>query len=336
MMRTEKGSILVTGGAGYIGSHTVHLLQRRGLPVVVLDNLVYGHRDAVPDGVPFYEGDIADLTLTSEIFRAHKVDSLIHFAAYAYVGESVTDPLKYYDNNVGRTAMLLSNALRHGCRHVVFSSTCATYGVPDALPITEGQSQRPINPYGRSKRMVEEMLRDCGEGGGLKWVALRYFNAAGAQEDGQIGEDHNPETHLIPNVFRAIRGELPFLALYGDDYPTPDGTCVRDYIHVVDLATAHELALRRLREGGSSLACNLGTGKGTSVREIIAAAEAVSGRSVPVQVHPRRPGDPPELVADASLARHELGWQPDYLDIRETVRTAWRWFDGPRKGRFEK
>lgn len=333
-MGMATSSILVTGGAGYIGSHTVHWLHRMGLRVVVLDNLVYGHRQAVPEGIPFYEGDIADAKLTEEIFRAHQVDSMIHFAAYAYVGESVSDPLKYYDNNVGRTASLLRNAVRNGCRHVVFSSTCATYGIPDRLPITESQVQHPINPYGRSKRMVEEMLRDCGEADGLGWVALRYFNAAGAQEDGMIGEDHNPETHLIPNVFRAIRGEMPALTLFGDDYDTPDGTCVRDYIHVVDLASAHELALRYLRGGGASIACNVGTGTGTSVREIIAAVEDVSGREVPVEIHPRRAGDPPVLVADASLARQRFDWKPAYLDIRETVRTAWNWCDGPKKGHF--
>lgn len=335
-MKEAHSSILVTGGAGYIGSHTVHWLQRQGASVVVLDNLVYGHRQAVPEGVPFYEGDIADGKLIAQIFRDHGVDSLIHFAAYAYVGESVTDPLKYYDNNVGRTAVLLRNAAQHGCKNVVFSSTCATYGVPDAIPITEKQAQHPINPYGRSKLMVEQMLEDCSQATGMGWVALRYFNAAGAQEDGLIGEDHNPETHLIPNVFRAIRGDLPALALFGDDYETPDGTCVRDYIHVVDLASAHELALRHLQNGRGSLACNVGTGRGISVKEIIAAVEEVSGRKVPVEIHPRRPGDPPSLVADASLARELLGWQPVYLDIRDTVRTAWNWFDGPRKGRFER
>lgn len=335
-MKSTAMSILVTGGAGYIGSHTVHWLHRMGEPVVVLDNLVYGHREAVPDGVPFYQGDLADEKLIEQICRDHQVDAIIHFAAYAYVGESVTDPLKYYDNNVGRTAVLLRTATRHGCRHFVFSSTCATYGVPDAIPITELQAQRPINPYGRTKLMVEEMLRDCGKATGMGWVALRYFNASGAQGDGQIGEDHNPETHLIPNVFRAALGELRALELYGDDYDTPDGTCVRDYIHVEDLASAHELAVRYLRKGGESLACNLGTGKGVSVREIIAAAEAVSGRKVPVEVHPRRPGDPPVLVADSSLAKRELGWQPVHLDIRETVRSAWIWMNGPRKGHFHK
>lgn len=333
-MKKGKSSVLVTGGAGYIGSHTVHWLQRQGLPVVVLDNLVYGHRGAVPAGVPFYQGDIADEALTARIFRTHEVDAIIHFAAYAYVGESVTDPLKYYDNNVGRTAALLRSAVAHGCRHVVFSSTCATYGVPERVPITEQEAQRPINPYGRSKLMVEHMLRDAGEAYGMRWAALRYFNAAGAQEDGLIGEDHDPETHLIPNVFRAIRGDLPALSLYGEDYDTPDGTCVRDYIHVVDLASAHELALRHLRNGGASLACNVGTGRGTSVREIIAAVEEVSGRRVPVEIQERRPGDPPVLVADASLAGKELGWKPVYLDIRETVRSAWNWFEGPGKGRF--
>ena len=332
----SASSILVTGGAGYIGSHTVHWLHRMGVPVVVLDNLVYGHQEAVPSGVPFFQGDIADEKLVPEICRNHQVDAIIHFAAYAYVGESVTDPLKYYDNNVGRTAVLLRSATRQGCRHFVFSSTCATYGVPDRIPITENQPQHPINPYGRTKLMVEEMLRDCGKATGMGWVALRYFNASGAQADGAIGEDHNPETHLIPNVFRAIQGDLRALELYGDDYPTPDGTCVRDYIHVEDLASAHELAVRHLRNGGESLACNVGTGTGVSVREIIAAAEAVSGRKVPVEVHPRRPGDPPVLVADSSLAQRVLGWQPAHTDIRETVRSAWNWMNGPRKGHFDR
>jgi len=333
-MASPGSSILITGGAGYIGSHTVQRLHRAGEAVVVLDNLCCGHREAVLPDVPFFQGDIADARLVREILGTHRVDSIIHFAAHAYVGESVAEPLKYYDNNVGGTAALLRTALETGCGQFVFSSTCATYGIPDRLPISEETPQRPINPYGRSKLMVEQMLRDAGDGGRLKWAALRYFNAAGASEDGSLGEDHDPETHLIPNAIRAVQGELSALPLFGDDYETPDGTCVRDYIHVLDLANAHESALHYLRAGGASLACNLGTGRGSSVREILSAVEEVTGRPVPVSLEPRRPGDPPVLVADAARARRELGWAPAWTEIRDTVRTAWNWFDGPGKGRF--
>lgn len=328
-------AVLVTGGAGYIGSHTVRLLASQGRKVVVLDNLVYGHRDAiVDDGVELVVGDVGDRALLEDLFTRHAFAAVVHFAAFAYVGESVTDPLKYYRNNTAEPLTLLEVMQAYGCRNFVFSSTCATYGVPEAVPISESNPQAPINPYGRSKLMLEWILADCDRAWGLKSACLRYFNASGSSEDGLIGEDHDPETHLIPRVLMAVTGEIPHVDVFGTDYPTPDGTGVRDYIHVADLASAHSKALDHLGGGGDSIRCNLGTGVGVSVKEIIAAVEEVTGKKVPVQYGPRRAGDPPELLADPRLAKELLGWEAQHRDVRDMVRTAWTWLSGPRGGRY--
>jgi UDP-glucose-4-epimerase GalE len=329
-------SILVTGGAGYIGSHTVRFLAAQGHKIVVLDNLVYGHRQAIVDeGVELVIGDVGNRELLQELFETHAFAAVVHFAAYAYVGESVTDPLKYYRNNTAEPLTLLEVMQERGCKNFVFSSTCATYGVPEAVPITEANPQDPINPYGRSKLMLEWILADCDRAWGLRSVCLRYFNASGSSEDGVIGEDHDPETHLIPRVLMAITGEISHVDVFGTDYPTPDGTGVRDYIHVDDLASAHAKALEHLAGGGESVQCNLGTGVGVSVKEIISAAEEVTGRTVPVKYGPRRAGDPPRLLADPRLAKEKLGWVATHQDVRDMVRSAWAWLDGPRKGRYE-
>ena len=328
-------TILVTGGAGYIGSHTVRLLAGQGRRVVVLDSLVFGHREAIIDpGVELVVGDVGDRELVRGLFEKHRFGAVVHFAAFAYVGESVTDPLKYYRNNTAEPLFLLEVMQEFGCKVFVFSSTCATYGVPDALPITESNPQRPINPYGRSKLMVEWILRDCGHAWGLRSACLRYFNASGCSADGAIGEDHDPETHLIPRVLMAVTGEIEYLEVFGTDYETPDGTCIRDYIHVEDLADAHARALDHLSGGGDSLCCNLGTGVGVSVQEIIGAAEEVTGKRVPVRFGPRREGDPARLVADPSLAKSLLGWEASCKDVREMVRSAWAWSSGSRGGRY--
>ncbi|HUF62292.1 MAG TPA: UDP-glucose 4-epimerase GalE [Verrucomicrobiales bacterium] len=331
----KAGCVLVTGGAGYIGSHTVKQLKAVGIHVVVLDNLVHGHRQAVLSlNVPLVEGDLGDETLLASLFSSHPIDTVIHFAAYAYVGESVDEPLRYYRNNTAAPLVLLDAMRRHECRAFIFSSTCATYGDPVALPITEEHPQNPINPYGRSKLMLEQILRDCEPAWGLRSVCLRYFNACGCSIDGSLGEDHDPETHLIPRVLMAARGEIEAVTVFGTDYPTPDGTCIRDYIHVEDLARAHILALDYLTRGGASTACNLGAGSGVSVRSILEIAENVTGRPVPVRYGPRRPGDPPELVADPSRARELLGWQAEHPGVSSAVESAWRWMTGPRQGRY--
>ena len=328
--------VLVTGGAGYIGSHTVRHLAAQGYKVVVLDNLVFGHRGAIVDeGVERVVGSSGDKSLISNLFDQYRFAAVVHFAAYAYVGESVTDPLKYYRNNTAEPLALLEVMQEKGCKNFVFSSTCATYGVPESVPIVETNPQNPINPYGRSKLMLEWILRDCDAAWGLRSVSLRYFNASGSSEDGKIGEDHNPETHLIPRVLMAVTGEISHLDVFGTDYPTPDGTCIRDYIHVDDLASAHAKAISHLTGGGDSLACNLGTGVGVSVKEIIAAVEEVTGRTVPVKYSPRRAGDPPQLLADPSFAKEKLGWVAAHKDVRDMVRSAWAWMSGPRQGRYE-
>lgn len=334
-MTSSNAPILVTGGAGYIGSHTVRLLAGQGRKIVVLDNLVFGHREAIVDpSVELVVGEVGDQELVRSLFEKHRFAAVVHFAAYAYVGESVTNPLKYYQNNTAEPIKLLQVMQEFDCKTFVFSSTCATYGVPDKLPITETNRQQPINPYGKSKLMVEWILEDCDTAWGLKSACLRYFNASGSSEDGLIGEDHNPETHLIPRVLMALTGEIEHIEVFGTDYDTPDGTCIRDYIHVNDLAEAHALALDHLVAGGASVKCNLGTGVGVSVKEIISAAEEVSGKTVPVKYGPRREGDPGLLVADPSLARDLLGWSAKRKDVRDMVRPAWLWVSGPRGGRF--
>ena len=316
--------ILVTGGAGYIGSHYVLYERARGSEVVVLDNLVYGHRDAVGD-VPLVVGSLSDRVTLDRVFNEYSVDAVVHFAAYAYVGESVTQPEKYYHNNVVATLGLLDAMRDHGIRHFIFSSSCATYGNPQYVPMDEHHPQHPINPYGETKFMCEKIMQAYDRAYGLRFAALRYFNAAGADPAGRIGESHNPETHLLPLVLQAAQGTRGPVTVFGTDYDTPDGTCIRDYIHVLDLAQAHSLALERLRSGAESGFYNLGTETGYSVRQVIDLCERVSGRPVPAEYGPRREGDPPRLVASAAKAKAELGWQPRYLDLADTIATAWAW-----------
>lgn len=316
-------AILVTGGAGYIGSATVELFLERGEQVIVLDNLSRGHAAAVPAGVPFYEGDIGDRKLVQRIAREHEIDECIHFAALAYVGESVSDPALYYDNNVARGIALLNSLRAAGVNRLVFSSTCATYGEPSRVPIDETHPQQPTNPYGWSKLFMEQIMTAYSAAYDLRFVALRYFNAAGATA--QCGEDHSPETHLIPLVLQAARGEIPHVSVFGDNYKTPDGTCVRDYIHVSDLASAHSLALDYLRANGASTAINLGNGNGYSVLEVVEAARQVTKLPIAVKIELPRSGDPSYLVADASKARAVLKWQPRYPDLDSIIDTAWQW-----------
>jgi UDP-glucose 4-epimerase len=316
--------ILVTGGAGYIGSHYVLYERARGSEVVILDNLVYGHREAA-QGVPLIEGNIGDRALLDRIFRDYSIDAVVHFAAYAYVGESVTNPGKYYQNNVAATLNLLDAMRDHGVRRFIFSSSCATYGNPQYVPLDEKHPQNPINPYGESKFICEKMLAAYDLAHELRFASLRYFNAAGADPDGQIGESHAPETHLIPILLQVAQGRRESVSIFGTDYDTPDGTCIRDYIHILDLAQAHALALDRLQAGEPSGFYNLGTEHGYSVREVIRLCEQVTGLPIRAIEGPRRPGDPPRLVASAVKAKSELGWQPRYTDLRETIQTAWNW-----------
>lgn len=331
----EGTAILVTGGAGYIGSHTVRSLHEKGFEVVVLDNLVYGHRKAILNAeVELVEGSVGDRELLNSLFARYRFAGVIHFAAYAYVGESVQTPLKYYRNNTADPLILLEVMAEHDCKAFVFSSTCATYGEPNKLPLTEDHPQLPINPYGRSKLMLEWVLQDCDTAWGLKSAALRYFNASGCSGEALIGEDHDPETHLIPLVLMAAKGERPEITVFGTDYPTEDGTCIRDYIHVEDLAEAHVKAVYHLLEGRDSLQCNLGTGVGVSVKEIIDIAEEVTCRKIPVIYGPRRPGDPARLVADPSLARELLGWEARYKGVRTMIETAWQWMSQDHGGHF--
>jgi len=315
--------ILITGGAGYIGSVTTELLRARGEQVVVLDNLSRGFRDAVAPEVPFYEGNIGDRELVTRIVEKHNIDACVHFAAFAYVGESVSEPALYYENNVAQGIKLLGALVSSGVRRFVFSSTCATYGEPQRIPIDESHPQLPTNPYGWSKLFVERILADYDHAYQLKFVALRYFNASGASQT--RGERHDPETHLIPLVLKAAKKEINHVTVFGNDYPTNDGTCVRDYIHVSDLADAHALALDYLRGGGSSTAINLGNGQGYSVLEVIKAAREVTGRDIEIEMQGRRAGDPSHLVADAAKARAVLGWQPQHADLAAIIGSAWEW-----------
>ena len=331
----SQGPLLVTGGAGYVGSHTVKHLLARNERIVVLDNLVFGHRQALPlDRVTFVQGDIGDAALVGKLFAEHQPEAVLHFAAYAYVGESVEHPLKYFRNNLAAPLTLLEAMQIHGTKRFILSSTCSTYGNPVSIPMDENHPQQPVNPYGASKFMLERVLKDCGTAWGLQSVFLRYFNASGCDLEGDVGEDHSPETHLIPRVLMAATGEIERITVFGTDYPTPDGTCIRDYIHVQDLAKAHALALDHLRDGGDTTAVNLGTGRGVSVKEIIAIAEAVTGRTIPVSYGPRRAGDPPELVADPSKASVVLGWEAELKEPRQHIESAWKWMTGERKGRY--
>lgn len=314
-------NILVTGGAGYIGSHTAKRLRSSGLTPIVYDNLVTGHAACVRWG-PLVRGDILDTDHLARTIARYEPDAVIHFAASAYVGESVEDPSKYYKNNVAGTLSILEACRQAKIDKIIFSSSCATYGVPAVLPIDESAPQDPINPYGRTKLIAEHMLRDYAAAYGLRFVALRYFNACGADPDGEIGEWHDPETHLIPRALLAAAGRIPNLAVFGNDYETADGTCVRDYIHVTDLARAHVLALRYLREGGENLAVNLGTGSGASIRNVLDAVARITKRQVPIEWHPRRPGDPAALYADPTAARRILGFSTEYSDLDTIVRTS--------------
>jgi UDP-glucose 4-epimerase len=318
-------NVLVVGGAGYIGSHCVRQLVAAGHRPVVLDNLVFGHRSAVCAEIPFYDADLGNQEIVGQILRDESIELVMHFAAYAYVGESVTEPRKYYNNNFVATLRLLETMLDNGVKKFVFSSTCATYGEPHSLPIVETLSQAPINPYGQTKLDVENCLKSFAHAYGLSFAAFRYFNAAGAAEDGTIGEDHQPETHLIPLVFDAATGRRDHIKIFGTDYDTPDGTCLRDYVHVDDLSRAHIAAFEKLETPGASHFYNLGTGRPNSVREIIDAVEAVTGLKVPVIEDGRRAGDPPALYADPSKAQNELGWEIKFTEVKEIIETAWRW-----------
>jgi UDP-arabinose 4-epimerase len=319
-----KEAVLITGGAGYIGSHTCKAIASRGYLPICLDNLVYGHPWAVQWG-PLIKGDIADAPLLDHIFSDYRPKAVIHFAAYAYVGESVNHPAKYYQNNVAGSIQLLEAMRRHGCMNMIFSSSCTTYGLPQQVPIPESHPQLPINPYGRTKLMMEQIIQDYGRAYGIKYAVLRYFNAAGADPEGQIGEDHDPETHLIPILLQTVQGLRHYAEVYGTDYDTPDGTAIRDYIHVTDLAGAHLLALKYLDEAPQSICMNLGTGQGHSVLEVIEAVRQVTGKPVTYHTVGRRPGDPPALVAKAENAYTLLGWKPDFSDMQTTISTAWNW-----------
>jgi UDP-glucose 4-epimerase len=326
-MSQETGTILITGGAGYIGSHAVLALKNAGYKLVILDNLVYGHQDLVEQvlGVELVIGDTTDRPLLDRVFSQHKIAAVMHFSAYAYVGESVTDPAKYYRNNVLGTLSLLEAMLAAGVNKLVFSSTCATYGVPNHIPIAEDHPQNPINPYGATKLMVERILSDFEAAYNFNYVSFRYFNAAGANPNGLLGEDHNPETHLIPLVLLTALGKRESVSIFGTDYETADGTCIRDYIHVNDLASAHILGLEYLLKGGKSDLFNLGNGGGFSVKEVIETARKITGQEIKVVECDRRPGDPPVLVGSSKKAREILGWIPQYPDLESIISHAWQW-----------
>lgn len=326
MLKSQQ-TILVTGGAGYIGSHTVKALEEEGYGVVILDNLIYGHQDLVERNfkAELIVGEIGDRQLLSRLFSTVKIDAVMHFAAYAYVGESVVEPAKYYQNNVLGSIALIESMREHGIHNMVFSSTCATYGIPQYVPIDEEHPQNPINPYGFSKVVVEHVLKDYDRAYGLKSIVFRYFNAAGADPNGALGEDHSPETHLIPIVLEVAGGQRAQATIFGTDYDTPDGTCVRDYIHVSDLATAHVLGLAYLLEQQQSNLFNLGNGNGFSVREVIESAKRVTNRSIPVLECDRRVGDPPILIGGSSKAVQVLGWQPKYAQLDTIITHAWNW-----------
>ncbi|MCD5029008.1 UDP-glucose 4-epimerase GalE [Enterococcus asini] len=318
-------AILVLGGAGYIGSHAVDQLVNKGYEVVVVDSLFTGHKAAVHEKAKFYEGDIRDKEFLNNVFEQESIDGVMHFAAFSLVGESVEKPLMYFNNNVYGMQVLLEVMKAHDVKHIVFSSTAATYGEPEVVPISEDMPTNPKNPYGESKLMMEKMMKWCDNAYGMKYVALRYFNVAGAKADASIGEDHDPETHLVPIILQVALGQRDSLKIFGDDYATPDGTCIRDYVQVEDLIAAHILALEYLKAGNPSDAFNLGSNDGYSVKEMLEAARAVTGKEIPAEVVPRRAGDPAQLVAASEKARSILGWEPAYTDIKDIIRTAWNW-----------
>lgn len=318
--------ILVTGGAGYIGSHTNKELHKRGYQTVVYDNLVYGHKESVKWGT-LEIGDLSDKERLESVFKNYPIEAVVHFAAYAYVGESVTEPAKYYNNNICNTINLLDIMRKYNVNYIIFSSTCATYGIPEKMPITEDMPQNPVNPYGATKKMVERILEDYYKAYGLHYCCLRYFNAAGADPDGEIGESHTPETHLIPLILDAASGKRESISIFGTDYSTEDGTCIRDYIHVTDLADAHIRALEYLKQGGESTCFNLGNGNGDSVQHVIEVVKQVTGKEFIVKEEKRRAGDPPMLIGSAEKAEKILGWKPQYKEIGTIVEHAWKWHE---------
>ena len=324
--------ILVLGGAGYIGSHTALELVKAGHEVVIADNLVTGYREAVPEKAIFYQGDLRDKDFLVDLLKKEKVDAVIHFAAFSLVGESVTNPLKYYENNLYGTKVLLDAMIETGVDKIVFSSTAATYGEPENIPILESDRTCPTNPYGETKLAMEKMISWAAKAHGLHFVSLRYFNACGAHKSGKIGEAHNPESHLIPLVLQVPNGKREFVSIYGNDYDTPDGTCIRDYIHVTDLAKAHILAVEYLMNGGESDIFNLGNGVGYSVKEVIETARKVTGHPIPAKEEARRAGDPARLVASGEKARKILGWEPEIKDLADIISSAWKWHKAHRDG----
>ncbi len=329
-------AILVAGGAGYIGSHMVADLVEKGYDVVVADNLSTGHRAAINSQARFYEGDIRNREFLDELFTKEKIDAVVHFAAFSLVAESMKKPLKYFDNNTGGMITLLEAMHNHGIKYIVFSSTAATYGIPEHMPIKESDPQVPINPYGESKLAMEKIMKWCDQAYGIKFVALRYFNVAGAKPDGSIGEDHHPETHLVPIILQVAAGKRDELSIFGDDYNTPDGTNVRDYVHPMDLADAHILAIKYLQAGNPSDAFNLGSSTGFSNKQMLEAAREVTGKPIPAKMAPRRPGDPDALVAASDKARSVLGWKPQYDDVHDIIASAWKWHSTHPQGYNDK
>lgn len=318
-------TILVLGGAGYIGSHTVYELIDNGEDVVIIDNLLTGHKEAIHPKARFYKGDIRDREFLDDVFKKEKIDAVIHFAAYSLVGESMEKPLKYYDNNLCGTKILLDSMVANGIDKIVFSSTAATYGEPEKVPILETDRTEPTNTYGETKLSMEKMFKWVGKAHGLRYVSLRYFNACGAHISGQIGEDHNPESHLIPLILQVPNGKREYISIFGDDYDTKDGTCVRDYIHVTDLAQAHILAVKYLQSGNESNIFNLGNGVGFTVKEVIDTARKVTSHPIPAKITPRRAGDPAQLIASSEKAKEILGWTPEHNSLEEIISTAWNW-----------
>ena len=325
-------TILVLGGAGYIGSHTVYELIDRGEDVVIIDNLETGHAEAVHPLARFYQGDIRDRAFVDSVFDKEKIEAVIHFAANSLVGESMVNPLKYYDNNLCGTKVLLESMVSHGIDKIVFSSTAATYGEPERVPIVETDKTEPTNTYGETKLSMEKMFKWTGFAHGLRYVSLRYFNACGAHVSGEIGEAHNPETHLIPLILQVPNGKREYISIFGDDYDTEDGTCVRDYIHVTDLAQAHILAVKYLADGNESNIFNLGNGVGFTVNEVIETARKVTGHPIPAKVSPRRAGDPAKLIASSEKAKTVLGWKPEHADLEEIIASAWKWHKSHQDG----
>ncbi|MCT4595891.1 MAG: UDP-glucose 4-epimerase GalE [Anaeromicrobium sp.] len=317
--------ILVCGGAGYIGSHTVYELIDQNEEVLIVDNLQTGHEDAIHEKAKFYKGDIRDKEFLDRVFKENNIEAVIHFAANSLVGESMSNPIKYYDNNVYGTQVLLEVMKENGVKKIVFSSTAATYGEPERVPILEGDKTEPTNPYGETKLAMEKMFKWADKAYGIKYISLRYFNVAGAHKSGNIGEDHSPESHLIPLILQVPLGKRDKIYMFGDDYDTHDGTCVRDYIHVTDLAQAHILAVKSLRSGNDSNIYNLGNGEGFSVKEMIEAARVVTNHEIPAQISDRRPGDPAKLIASAEKAKKELGWKPNYTNVKAIIESAWKW-----------